>query len=78
MRILLVEDHADTAFALKRALGQSGHDVILASTVALYGDSNYDCPEHGRVRPRRRTREDLEAGRFEPRWTRCGAASGLA
>jgi DNA-binding response OmpR family regulator len=30
----LVEDHADTAFALKRALGQSGHDVILASTVA--------------------------------------------
>jgi DNA-binding response OmpR family regulator len=34
VRILLVEDHADSAFALKRALGQSGHDVILASTVA--------------------------------------------
>jgi PAS domain S-box-containing protein len=34
VRILLVEDHADTAFALKRALGQSGHDVILANTVA--------------------------------------------
>jgi CheY-like chemotaxis protein len=34
VRILLVEDHADSAFALKRALSQSGHDVILASTVA--------------------------------------------
>jgi PAS domain S-box-containing protein len=33
LHILLVEDHADTAFALKRALGQFGHEVILASTV---------------------------------------------
>lgn len=45
--------------------------LILASTVALYGDSNYDCPQHGRVRPERRTREDLEAGRFEPRCGQC-------
>jgi dTDP-L-rhamnose 4-epimerase len=47
--------------------------LILASTVALYGDSNYDCPVHGRVRPERRTRQDLEAGRFEPRCGACGA-----
>ncbi len=47
--------------------------LILASTVALYGDSNYDCPEHGRVRPQRRTREDLEAGRFAPRCGQCGS-----
>jgi dTDP-L-rhamnose 4-epimerase len=47
--------------------------LILAGTVAIYGDSNYDCPEHGRMRPPRRTRADLEAGRFEPRCPRCGA-----
>lgn len=47
--------------------------LILASTVALYGDSNYDCPEHGRVKPERRTREDLDAGRFEPCCGLCGS-----
>lgn len=47
--------------------------LILASTVALYGDSNYDCPVHGRIRPERRTREDLEAGQFEPRCGACGS-----
>jgi PAS domain S-box-containing protein len=34
LHILLVEDHADTAFALKRALAQNGHEVVLASSVA--------------------------------------------
>jgi dTDP-L-rhamnose 4-epimerase len=46
--------------------------LMLASTVAIYGDSRYDCAEHGRVRPERRTREDLDAGRFEPRCGTCG------
>jgi dTDP-L-rhamnose 4-epimerase len=45
--------------------------LMLAGTVAIYGDSRYDCPEHGRVRPERRTREDLDAGRFEPTCGRC-------
>lgn len=48
--------------------------LVLASSVVIYGDCNYDCPEHGRVRPPRRSREDLDAGRFEPRCPRCGAA----
>jgi dTDP-L-rhamnose 4-epimerase len=46
--------------------------LVLASSVVIYGDSRYDCPEHRRVRPFRRTRADLEAGRYEPRCPECG------
>lgn len=46
--------------------------MILASSVVVYGDSRYTCPQHGYVRPRHRSREDLEAGRFEPRCPACG------
>jgi dTDP-L-rhamnose 4-epimerase len=58
-----------TANLLAAMAGLGIARLILASTVALYGDSNYDCPLHARVRPQRRTRQDLEAGRFEPH---CG------
>ncbi|MCO1580327.1 NAD-dependent epimerase/dehydratase family protein [Crossiella sp. SN42] len=47
--------------------------LLMAGTVAIYGDSRYDCPVHGRVRPERRSRADLAAGRFEPRCGQCGA-----
>jgi dTDP-L-rhamnose 4-epimerase len=46
--------------------------MVLASTVAIYGDSRYDCPTHGRVRPPRRTAADLDAGRYEPVCGECG------
>jgi dTDP-L-rhamnose 4-epimerase len=60
--------------ALLTAMTRAGIDrLVLASSVVIYGDSRYDCPRHGRVRPPRRTRADLEAGRFEPRCPRCDA-----
>ncbi|MFK4546978.1 dTDP-L-rhamnose 4-epimerase [Streptomyces tendae] len=46
--------------------------MVLGSSVVIYGDSRYDCPSHGRVRPAPRARADLDAGRFEPRCPRCG------
>ncbi|MFD1044467.1 NAD-dependent epimerase/dehydratase family protein, partial [Kibdelosporangium lantanae] len=46
--------------------------IVLASSVAIYGSSNYNCAEHGRVPAAGRTREDLDAGRFEPRCPECG------
>jgi dTDP-L-rhamnose 4-epimerase len=46
--------------------------MIHASSVVIYGDSRHLCEVHGRVRPHRRSREDLEAGRFEPRCPDCG------
>ncbi|HUD39138.1 MAG TPA: NAD-dependent epimerase/dehydratase family protein [Streptosporangiaceae bacterium] len=47
--------------------------LILGSSVVIYGDSRYDCPAHGQVRPGSRLAADLRRGRFEPRCPRCGA-----
>ena len=45
--------------------------LVLASSMVVYGEGAYDCAQHGRVRPAARAREDLLAGRFEPRCPRC-------
>jgi dTDP-L-rhamnose 4-epimerase len=47
--------------------------LVLASSMVVYGEGAYDCPEHGAVRPGPRSQEDLAAGRFEPPCPRCGA-----
>jgi dTDP-L-rhamnose 4-epimerase len=49
-----------------------GH-LVLASSMVVYGEGAYDCPEHDRVRPGPRAREDLARGAFEPRCPCCGA-----
>jgi len=41
--------------------------LVLASSMVVYGQGGYDCPEHGSVDPLPRTREDLEANVFEHR-----------
>ena len=46
--------------------------LVLASSMVVYGEGAYDCARHGRVRPAPRAREDLLAGRFEPRCPGCG------
>jgi dTDP-L-rhamnose 4-epimerase len=54
-------------------MGRAGvQRLVLASSMVVYGEGAYDCARHGRVRPAPRAREDLEAGRFEPRCPRCG------
>jgi dTDP-L-rhamnose 4-epimerase len=45
---------------------------VLASSMAVYGDGGYRCAEHGPVRPGPRSRERLEAGRYEPPCPVCG------
>ena len=47
-------------------------DLVLASSMVVYGDGRYDCPEHGDVPPAPRREEDLAAGRFDPRCPHCG------
>ncbi len=47
--------------------------LVLASSMVVYGEGRYDCPDHGRVRPPARAVADLEQGRFEPRCPRCGS-----
>ncbi len=40
--------------------------LVLASSMVVYGEGSYTCPEHGPVRPLPRGEEDLRAGRFDP------------
>jgi dTDP-L-rhamnose 4-epimerase len=41
--------------------------LVLASSMVVYGQGRYDCPNHGPVDPRPRRRADLDAGIFEHR-----------
>jgi dTDP-L-rhamnose 4-epimerase len=46
--------------------------VVQASSMVVYGEGRYRCPEHGDVAPGRRRTEDLLSGRFEPPCPVCG------
>jgi dTDP-L-rhamnose 4-epimerase len=41
--------------------------LVLASSMVVYGQGRYECPEHGVVDPLPRTKQDLDAGVFEHR-----------
>jgi dTDP-L-rhamnose 4-epimerase len=59
---------------LLAAMTQAGLTrLVHASSVVIYGDSRYHCPAHGQVRCSRRSKEDLDAGRFEPKCPHCPA-----
>ncbi|MPQ98525.1 NAD-dependent epimerase/dehydratase family protein [Modestobacter sp. I12A-02628] len=47
--------------------------LVLASSMVVYGEGRYECPEHGVVPAAPRRRADLDAGRFEPPCPVCGA-----
>ena len=66
--------HNDLGTAeLLAAMARTGvADLVLASSMVVYGDGRYDCPEHGDVPPAPRREDDLAAGRFDPRCPHCG------
>jgi dTDP-L-rhamnose 4-epimerase len=41
--------------------------LVLASSMVVYGQGAYNCPEHGAVDPLPRSRADLDAGSFDHR-----------
>jgi dTDP-L-rhamnose 4-epimerase len=45
--------------------------LVLASSMVVYGQGRFDCPQHGPVEPLPRTRADLDAGVFEHRCPAC-------
>ncbi|MDA3629588.1 NAD-dependent epimerase/dehydratase family protein [Saccharopolyspora sp. WRP15-2] len=45
--------------------------LVLASSMVVYGEGRYRCPQHALVKPAPRQAEDLAAGRFEPRCPDC-------
>ena len=59
---------------LLRALHERGFDgrLVLASSMVVYGEGRYRCPEHGVIRPGPRSIERLSGGHFEPPCERCG------
>lgn len=46
--------------------------LVLASSMVVYGEGRYWCPEHGVVRAGPRATADLDRGVFEPRCPHCG------
>ncbi|MEA2231280.1 MAG: dTDP-L-rhamnose 4-epimerase [Solirubrobacteraceae bacterium] len=47
--------------------------LVLASSMVVYGEGRYVCEQHGIVRPGPRTVADLEASSFDPRCPACNA-----
>ncbi len=47
--------------------------LVLASSMVIYGEGRYTCPDDGVVAPAARAPGDLRTGRFEPRCPVCGA-----
>lgn len=59
---------------LLRSMAAGGVDqLVLASSMVVYGEGGYRCTVHGPVRPGPRQVADLAAGRFEPPCPVCGA-----
>ena len=57
---------------LLAAMARTGTaDLVLASSMVVYGDGRYDCSEHGDVPPALRREDDLAAGLFDPRCPHC-------
>jgi dTDP-L-rhamnose 4-epimerase len=53
--------------------------LVLASSMVVYGEGTYRCPEHGRVAPAPREPKELAAARFTPRCQECaGELSPIA
>ena len=47
-------------------------DLVMASSMVVYGDGRYTCPTDGDVPPAVRRDDDLESGRYDPRCPVCG------
>jgi dTDP-L-rhamnose 4-epimerase len=61
-----------TAILLRALSSSSVERLVLASSMVVYGEGRYRCPEHGTVAVPPRTLEDLRAGRFDPA---CGVCA---
>ncbi|MGA3092561.1 MAG: NAD-dependent epimerase/dehydratase family protein [Terriglobales bacterium] len=51
--------------------------VLVASSRAVYGEGAARCSEHGVVYPNARTKDDMEAGDFEPKCPFCERATSM-
>jgi dTDP-L-rhamnose 4-epimerase len=49
--------------------------VVVASSMSIYGEGSYRCPEHGEIAPPLRGADQLTAGDYEMRCSECGRAA---
>jgi dTDP-L-rhamnose 4-epimerase len=64
-----------TAVLLRELAGAAfAGRLVLASSMVVYGEGRYACPEHGVVRPGPRAVAALERGEYEPPCPVCGRA----
>ncbi len=61
-----------TAVLLAEMFAAGCQRLVLASSMVVYGQGRYECPEHGLVDPLPRARADLDAAIFEHRCPICG------
>jgi dTDP-L-rhamnose 4-epimerase len=54
-----------TAVLLAEMFAAGCQRLVLASSMVVYGQGRFVCPEHGDVEPQPRRREDLDAGVFD-------------
>jgi dTDP-L-rhamnose 4-epimerase len=66
-------EHNDAGTArLLAAMARAGvKDLVLASSMVVYGDGRYTCADHGDVPPAVRRDDDLAGGRYDPRCPVC-------
>ena len=72
--------HGQAAAGAVRSAASAAR-VVLASSMVVYGEGAYACPEHGLVRPRPRDPAALDRGRFDPacpRWPSSNSFSAYA
>jgi dTDP-L-rhamnose 4-epimerase len=61
-----------TAVVLRAAAHAGIRTVVQASSMVVYGEGRYRCPEHGETAAPPRAEHRLAAGRFEPACPVCG------
>ena len=67
-------DHGTAVLLRALAAGDIGR-FVQASSMVVYGEGRYECPEHGEVRPAARTVVDLDSGRYDPRCPTCAKSA---
>ncbi|MGO9924874.1 MAG: NAD-dependent epimerase/dehydratase family protein [Mycobacterium sp.] len=61
-----------TAVLLAQMFAAGVRRLVLASSMVVYGQGRYACPDHGLIDPVPRRRADLDVGIFEHRCPVCG------
>ncbi|WP_375430787.1 NAD-dependent epimerase/dehydratase family protein [uncultured Friedmanniella sp.] len=62
-----------TAVVLRAAAAAGLGRIVYASSMVVYGEGAYACPQHGPTHPPARQVLDLDAGRFDPLCPQCGS-----